>query len=91
MRTQAVHLLTGAYALDSLGDADRVEFEDHLPTCADCRAALAGMHEAAVLLAATVALAPPDALRGRVARDITRVRPLPPRGTGGPASRAFVL
>lgn len=78
MQTHAVHLLAGAYALDSLGATELSEFEDHLATCADCRAEVAGMREALVLLAAAVELSPPVDLRSRVARDISRVRPLPP-------------
>jgi anti-sigma factor RsiW len=79
VHTHAVHLLVGAYALDSLGEPELVEFEDHLGTCDDCRTAVAGMREAVVLLAASVELAPPAGLRARVARDIARVRPLPPQ------------
>jgi anti-sigma factor RsiW len=78
VQTHAVHLLVGAYALDSLGEPELVEFEDHLATCPDCRTALAGMREAVVLLAAAAQLAPPAVLWARVARDIARVRPLPP-------------
>jgi anti-sigma factor RsiW len=82
VQTHAVHLLVGAYALDSLSTPERVEFEAHLATCADCRVEVVGMREANVLLAATVELGPPARLRDRVARDIVRVRPLPPLPTG---------
>jgi hypothetical protein len=81
VHTHAVHLLVGAYALDSLGEPELVEFEDHLATCDDCRRAVAGMREAVVLLAVAAQLAPPAGLWARVARDIARVRPLPPQPT----------
>jgi anti-sigma-K factor RskA len=87
VQTHVVHLLAGAYALDSLGDDEILEFENHLETCGDCRTELASMREAVVLLAAAVALSPPDGLRGRVVRDVSGVRPLPPRTTDQTAAR----
>jgi anti-sigma factor RsiW len=82
VQTHAVHLLVGAYALDSLSAIELVEFEGHLATCDDCRVAVAGMRETNVLLASTVERGPPAGLWDRVARDIARVRPLPPLPAG---------
>ncbi|GAW50878.1 MULTISPECIES: anti-sigma factor [unclassified Nocardioides] len=87
MPTHVVHLLAGAYALDALGDGEILEFERHLETCGDCRTGLASMSDAVVLLAAPVELSPPEGLRRRVLRDVSRVRPLPPRTTDLPAAR----
>ncbi|MBB3045416.1 anti-sigma factor [Nocardioides soli] len=73
-----IHALSGAYAVDALDDLERVAFERHLAECADCRAEVAGLREAATLLAETTANEPPAALRDRVLAGIATVRPLPP-------------
>lgn len=73
-----IHALSGAYAVDALDDLERVAFERHLAECADCRAEVAGLREAASLLAETTATEPPAALRDRVLAGIATVRPLPP-------------
>ncbi|WP_028643860.1 anti-sigma factor [Nocardioides sp. URHA0020] len=73
-----VHALSGAYAVDALDDIERAGFERHLAECADCRAEVASLREAAGLLAEDAATDPPPALRARVLADITKVRPLPP-------------
>ena len=78
MHPDAVHLLAGAYVVDALDRQERLGFEAHLATCADCRSTVADLREAAAQLAAAVAVPPPTPLRTRVARDISRVRPLPP-------------
>lgn len=70
--------MTGAYAVDALDDLERVAFERHLTECADCRAEVASLREAAALLAETTAVEPPAALRDQVLAAITTVRPLPP-------------
>ena len=74
-----VHSLSGAYAVDALDDIERAGFERHLAECADCRAEVAGLREAAALLAEDTATDPPAALRDRVLADIKTVRPLPPQ------------
>ncbi|QWF22010.1 anti-sigma factor [Nocardioides sp. LMS-CY] len=81
-----IHALSGAYAVDALDDLERVAFERHLAECADCRAEVAGLREAATLLAETTANEPPAALRDRVLAGIATVRPLPPE-TPAPGSR----
>lgn len=72
------HALSGAYAVDALDDDERAAFEAHLAECAECRAEVAGLREAASRIADTTAVAPPARLRERVLSEITTVRPLPP-------------
>ena len=74
----AIHALSGAYAVDALDDLERARFEAHLSGCADCRAEVQGLREAAALLTETIPVTPPPALRERLLDDISRVRPLPP-------------
>jgi len=67
-----------AYALGSLDPGERAEFEQHLETCASCRAEVQSFHEVTGLLAQSVTpAAPPPALRQRVLRTARRVRPIP--------------
>jgi anti-sigma-K factor RskA len=72
------HTLTGAYALDALDDNERRMFEEHLETCADCRAEVAEFAATAAYLGMAVAVAPPPQLRDRVLTEIRQVRQLPP-------------
>lgn len=74
-----VHALSGAYAVDALDEAERIEFERHLATCASCQAEVDSLTEAAGALAALTDTAPPPSLRDAVLADITTVRPLAPR------------
>jgi anti-sigma-K factor RskA len=72
--------LAAPYALGALDSAERVEFERHLETCAECRAEVQAFREVAGSLADGVAPgAPPAELRERVLRDARQVRPLPVR------------
>lgn len=80
--TDNVHALTGAYALDALDPAERAAFETHLPTCADCRAELAGLLEAAARLGAASAVTPPPDLLDAVRAEIDRT---PQVSSGSPA------
>jgi anti-sigma-K factor RskA len=73
-----IHALSGAYAVDAIDPAERMLFEQHLATCADCRAEVASLREAAAMLPETTEVAPPPGLRDRVLADISTVRPLPP-------------
>jgi anti-sigma-K factor RskA len=73
-----IHALSGAYALDAVDDDERVEFERHLATCADCRAEVESFRATAVQLSTMVDTTPPERLREQVLRDISTVRPLPP-------------
>lgn len=74
-----IHALSGAYAVDALDDLERVAFERHLADCAECRAEVAGLQEAAGLIAETTTTPPPPELRDRVLAGIANVRPLPPQ------------
>ncbi|GAB3197720.1 anti-sigma factor [Nocardioides hungaricus] len=73
-----IHALSGAYAVDALDDLERAAFERHLAECAECRAEVAGLREAAALIAETTTADPPPELRDRVLAGIATVRPLPP-------------
>lgn len=73
-----IHALSGAYAVDALDDLERVAFERHLEDCADCRAEVASLREAATMIAETTATEPPPELRERVLAGIGSIRPLPP-------------
>jgi anti-sigma factor RsiW len=84
MDAEALHDLTGAYALDAL-DADEARaYEGHLAHCARCRADLASLGETATALAyAADGPEPPAALRDRIlsaaAAERENVVPLRPR------------
>jgi anti-sigma-K factor RskA len=72
------HALAGAYAVNAVTDAERVSFELHLGQCADCRAEVAELRAAAGMLATSVELAPPAALRASVLSAISQTRQLSP-------------
>ncbi len=84
-----IHALSGAYAVDALDELERRRFESHLAECADCRAEVAGLREAAALLPAISDQPPSGAVRDRVLAGIATVRPLPPPTpvSDGPARR----
>ncbi len=84
MGTEALHDLTGAYALDALGADERREYEAHLARCERCREELAALSEAATSLAYGVdAPLPPPQLRERILEraqsERANVVPLRPR------------
>ena len=90
------HTLSGAYALDALDDNERRLFEEHLETCADCRAEVAEFAATAALLGMAAAVPPPPQLRDRVLTEIRQVRQLPPersnvRPIRGVSRRSFTL
>ena len=79
-----------SYALDALDGTDRVEFEAHLATCADCRAEVAAYREVAAALAyaaPTSNVAPPPELRDRILRDARQVRPITSAGAAPSVAR----
>lgn len=78
MTAHEIHALSGAYAVDALDEVERVRFEEHLAVCAECRAEVAGLQEAAAMLSVTSEVAPPASLRDKILTDIQGVRPLPP-------------
>jgi anti-sigma-K factor RskA len=73
-----IHALSGAYAVDALDDDERVQFEQHLTRCPECRAEVQSFCETAALLADTQSETPPPSLRASVLTGIGAVRPLPP-------------
>jgi anti-sigma factor RsiW len=73
-----IHALSGAYAVDALDPAERALFEDHLASCASCRAEVTSLQETTTLLGGLEDTAPPAALRDQVLAGIKTVRPLPP-------------
>lgn len=81
-----VHALSGAYAVDALDPGERARFEAHLTQCADCRAEVEGLLEAAAFLSGADEVAPPAHVRDQVLAGIGTVRPLPPQADDGPAS-----
>ncbi|NUT21780.1 MAG: anti-sigma factor [Hamadaea sp.] len=80
--TDDLHLLTGAYALDALDDAEREAFERHLRTCPTCVAEVVGLREAAVRLADDSWSSPPPRLREQVLERVHGTRQLAPTPTG---------
>ncbi|MDT9592847.1 anti-sigma factor [Nocardioides zeae] len=76
--TNDIHLLSGAYAVDALSDAERADFEVHLAQCESCRDEVASLREAAALLPFAAEVAPPAGLRASVLAQNSNVRPLPP-------------
>jgi len=78
------HVLTGSYALDALGPAERERFERHLHHCASCDAEVRGLRETAARLAMARSLRPPPGLQDRVIAATYRTRQLPPLPGGRP-------
>jgi anti-sigma-K factor RskA len=88
MTSHELSTLAGAYALDSLDEAERAEFEEHLAGCADCAAEVAGLRAAVAELSQPTVVPAPPALRTELLAEIARVRPLPPRaGSVSPLGR----
>jgi anti-sigma-K factor RskA len=78
MTAHEIHALSGAYAVDALDDLERARFEEHLAACAECRAEVASLQSATLLLSELSETAPPAELRAKILDDIKTVRPLPP-------------
>lgn len=86
-----LHHLSGAYAVDALDEDERVAFEEHLVGCADCRAEVAELTDAAHALAALTETAPPPGLRAASLAGIGQVRPLPPETSTEPERAGRVV
>lgn len=88
MNNDDIHGLAGAYAVDAVDDVERARFETHLAGCSECRSEVAGLSAAASEMSLVSQMPPPPSLRASVLRDISSVRPLPPRLTPekGPAA-----
>ncbi|RNL79940.1 anti-sigma factor [Nocardioides marmorisolisilvae] len=78
MTAHEIHALSGAYAVDALDDLERARFEDHLAACAECRAEVASLQDAAASFSSMTTAAPSADLRAKILADIKTVRPLPP-------------
>ncbi len=79
MHNDAIHALSGAYAVDALHDEERQAFEQHLQRCAECQEEVTSLREAAAQLAVPEEVPPPAGLRDAVLAAAAQVRPLPPR------------
>lgn len=75
---ETFHSLSGAYSVDALLAAEAQAFEAHLGRCAECRAEVRSLREAAGQLSLPTAVAPPPGLRPAVLAAAAAVRPLPP-------------
>jgi hypothetical protein len=74
-----MHSLSGAYALDALGDgAEHDRFVRHMSRCQSCASEVRGFREVATALAFAATAEPPPELRGRVLAAAARTRQVPP-------------
>ena len=83
-----LHVLTGSFALDAVGDAEREEFERHLQHCPTCEAEVRGLRETAARLALACAMTPPARMERRVLAAAYQTRQLPPLSADRPRRRA---
>lgn len=72
------HALTGAYALDALGEAEVASFREHLAGCESCPSEVAELRATAIRLFDPVSENPPPALRDRVLTAVDRTAQYPP-------------
>ena len=73
-----LHVLSGSYVLDALGEPERDSFERHLQHCPLCEDEVRGLRETAARLGLAKTLDPPPQLRPRVLAAAYRTRQLPP-------------
>jgi anti-sigma-K factor RskA len=73
-----LHVLSGSYVLDALGEPERDSFERHLQHCPLCADEVRGLRETAARLGLAKTLDPPPQLRPRVLAAAYRTRQLPP-------------
>jgi anti-sigma-K factor RskA len=73
-----LHTLSGAYAIDALSPDEAEEFRKHLEDCPACRDEVRELQEAAGIMGASEAVAPPTALKARVLAAADRSAQLPP-------------
>lgn len=78
-RTENLHELSGAYALDALDDGERARFEAHLRSCGACRIEVAEFQQVAVELAGQSHGEPPPALKASVLAAVSETRQEGPR------------
>lgn len=88
MSSPDIHTLTGAYAVDALGEFERHQFEAHLRLCVDCAREVAELRATAARLGAVAAQRPPETLRRVVLAQVAVTRQDSP--TGSPAEPHLV-
>jgi anti-sigma-K factor RskA len=76
--THDLHTLTGAYALDALGDDERREFEAHLAECDSCADEVRGLRATGARLGVAAAGPVPRAMHDAVMAQVRATRQLPP-------------
>lgn len=74
-----LHTLSGAYAVDALSPGEAAEFRKHLEACPACRDEVRELREAAALMGASEATAPPTHLKARVLTAADRQPQLSPK------------
>ena len=83
--TAEIHTLVGAYALDAVDDLERAAVVRHLRECAECRAEVDELRQAAARLADGVWSVPPPRLRSNVMTAVRVTRQLSPETPARPA------
>ncbi len=73
-RTEDLHELAGAYALDALDDDERVRFETHLRSCERCQVEVAEFRSVALALAEDNHAQPPEGLKASVLAEVGETR-----------------
>lgn len=73
-----LHTLAGAYVLDAVSPGERARFAAHLADCAECRAEIAELREAAARLGTAQAVRPRPGLREPVITAARRTGQLAP-------------
>lgn len=73
-----LHTLPGAYVLGAVTDGERLAFEAHLPTCAQCRQDVRELLETAVRLGTATAVRPRPELRDQTIQAAHRTSQLAP-------------
>ncbi|MFJ6631525.1 anti-sigma factor domain-containing protein [Streptomyces sp. NPDC091376] len=81
-RDAELHTLTGAYALNALGDRERARFERHLDACPACEQEVRELGATAARLGLAVADPPMPAMKSQVLARIATVRQEPPTVAG---------
>lgn len=83
-----IHSDVGSYVADSLSDAERAAFEEHLAVCETCAREVREFSETAADLGVLTQSPPPPELRASVLEAIGSVRPLPPVEDAAPRRAA---
>lgn len=73
-----LHALTGAFVIDAVTPTERDRFTAHLEQCAQCRADVGELREAAARLGAAQAVTPPPDLRAATLRAAQQTSQLAP-------------